>query len=577
MIQFIAAFSLAVGYRTRLSCVVVFLLLTSLHTYVPWVLNGGDDTMRIFLLWGCFLPLGRRWSVDAALRNVRDDALASHDPAYAQLLERRRRRDWSPHHDSVCSSASIAFKLNLVLLYVIAAGMKTDMAWSDGTAVHYALYLMQYTTWLALPIRRSALLARLATQATMVVEIYGPLLYLQPYNTALTSMLAVILFVGLHGSFWVALTVGLFSPACICVHLAHLPGPFFEWCAARFATPLRRHTKLIYDIGDTFTGVTLHIVKQFWLSSYTEVWPSLPHEGGPQKLSSAHAMAHFPGFSERMLQMVSVSELRRRGVALAILESSGDGVHFPNERTRWRLVSSLAPLPGVVRRSLGALFSWIFETNLWQLTFEKLRETASQLKPRQSPAAIGQVKVWRQRIINVVVALWFSVGLWSDLQSVGMVPSNTRLDTAAMVLHVNQWWSMFAPGPGHGSGYYLVVGETNDGRLFDFDIGGPAPTSLIPFNASSVPDILPFASARWRRAVLFAMQSSVAKTTYGMWLCRNWNSVAGRLQMSKIRFALRTVQAPPPGYDWRDAKPVVDDAEGDAVDCATGAVTRVKM
>jgi hypothetical protein len=147
-------------------------------------------------------------------------------------------------------SASVAFKLNLCLLYVMAA-VHEDRCGVDPTAQRCTMrcYLMQYTTWLALPIRRSALLARLATQATMVVEIYGPLLYLQPYNTALTSMLAVVLFVGLHASFWVALTVGLFSPACICVHLAHLPGPFFEWCAARFATPLRRHTKLIYDVG----------------------------------------------------------------------------------------------------------------------------------------------------------------------------------------------------------------------------------------------------------------------------------------------------------------------------------------
>jgi hypothetical protein len=82
------------------------MLLTSLHSYSPWLLNGGDDTMRIFLLWGCFLPLGRRWSVDAALRNVRDDALASQDPAYAQLLARRRRRDWSPQHESVFSAGT---------------------------------------------------------------------------------------------------------------------------------------------------------------------------------------------------------------------------------------------------------------------------------------------------------------------------------------------------------------------------------------------------------------------------------------------------------------------------------------
>jgi hypothetical protein len=292
-------------------------------------------------------------------------------------------------------------------------------------------------------------------------------------------------------------------------------------------------------------------------------------------------MAHFPGFSERMLQH---GEHRRaeaaRRHAMAILESSGDGVHFPNERSRWRLVCSLAPLPGAVRRAARRdVFSWMFETNLWHITFERLRDTASQLRPRESRATGGLMRVWRRRVLNVVVALWFVVGVWSDLFSLGMVAPNARLDAAATVLHVNQWWSMFAPGPGHGSAYYLIVGETNDGRLFDFDVGGPVPTSLRPFNASSaVPDILPFASARWRRAVMYAMQSSVAKSMYGAWLCRNWNNVRGHLPMARMRFALRTVQAPPPGFEWRaDLKPVVDDAEGDAVDCATGALSRVKM
>ena len=48
--QFIAACAMLVGYRTQLATIISCVLLISLHGYVPIVLNGGDDVMRIFLV-----------------------------------------------------------------------------------------------------------------------------------------------------------------------------------------------------------------------------------------------------------------------------------------------------------------------------------------------------------------------------------------------------------------------------------------------------------------------------------------------------------------------------------------------
>jgi hypothetical protein len=60
----LAAVGLLLGYRTRLSTVVVWALLMSIQWRNPLLLNGGDTLLRLLLFWGMFLPLGAYWSVD---------------------------------------------------------------------------------------------------------------------------------------------------------------------------------------------------------------------------------------------------------------------------------------------------------------------------------------------------------------------------------------------------------------------------------------------------------------------------------------------------------------------------------
>ena len=63
-INLIFAFLLLVGYRTRISTILLFIFTVSLHARNPLILNGGDDILRLFLFWSIFLPLGAVWSVD---------------------------------------------------------------------------------------------------------------------------------------------------------------------------------------------------------------------------------------------------------------------------------------------------------------------------------------------------------------------------------------------------------------------------------------------------------------------------------------------------------------------------------
>ena len=65
---------LLIGCLTRVATIGSWILLASLITRAPLVINAGDTLLLLLLFWSMFLPLGRMWSVDALVqRRPRDD------------------------------------------------------------------------------------------------------------------------------------------------------------------------------------------------------------------------------------------------------------------------------------------------------------------------------------------------------------------------------------------------------------------------------------------------------------------------------------------------------------------------
>ncbi|WP_208023619.1 HTTM domain-containing protein [Halorussus pelagicus] len=127
--------ALLLGYRTRLATVVSFVLVVSLHARNPVLLNGGDSLLRRLLFWGAFLPLGRRWSVDALRRGARR----------ADELQDRE----SNARSRVANLASAALLVQVVFVYATNAVYKLrgDL-WVNGDAILYVFSLNQLTTGL---------------------------------------------------------------------------------------------------------------------------------------------------------------------------------------------------------------------------------------------------------------------------------------------------------------------------------------------------------------------------------------------------------------------------------------------
>ncbi|MGA2231067.1 MAG: HTTM domain-containing protein [Tepidisphaeraceae bacterium] len=213
-IQFVLAFMLVVGYRTRLAIIGSYILLLSMQDRQPVLLYGADGALRLGLFWMMFLPLAERFSLDR--------------------LAGRARADTSRCYLGV---AGLAFILQVCIIYTFGALMKSGPTWHvDHTAVAYALATDAYSRPLGHWLGQFHGFDRFLTVATLFFELYGPALFILPLWSKWGRLLGIALFAGLQIGFGLCMTMGHFGPVMIALTLVFLPAFFWE----RIAEPLGR-------------------------------------------------------------------------------------------------------------------------------------------------------------------------------------------------------------------------------------------------------------------------------------------------------------------------------------------------
>lgn len=190
----LAYFGLLVGYRTRLCQLASLIAIISLQTRVDLLANGGDFVLGILCWWTLFLPLGRRFSVDAL------------------------RSDAPPDPTPVVSLAVFAATLQLAVIYYFNAVHKDGATWTRGLSVYYVLQQERIIGPFGLWARQHLPLAatRALTYGTLVIERALPLLILSPVGKPWTRRLAVLLVWTLHLGIQTFANFGVFSPV-MCV------------------------------------------------------------------------------------------------------------------------------------------------------------------------------------------------------------------------------------------------------------------------------------------------------------------------------------------------------------------------
>ncbi|MBN8247247.1 MAG: HTTM domain-containing protein [Verrucomicrobia bacterium] len=185
--------ALLVGWETRLATLGSWLMLVSVQHRVPAILSGSEILLRMLLLWGVFLPLGARWSLDQW---------------------RRRRRGGASSPDAatpIRSVASAAILLQMALMYLFSALYKSNGEWFRGEAVAGSLDHEFYGSAFGRSLLSHPNVLSVLTWGTLALEWLGPLVLLFPRSSwklrvsVLTAL--VVMHLGIH---W-ALEVGTFS------------------------------------------------------------------------------------------------------------------------------------------------------------------------------------------------------------------------------------------------------------------------------------------------------------------------------------------------------------------------------
>jgi len=229
----VAYVCLLVGYRTRLAQVLSWVAVLSLHARVFY--NGGDIVLAELCLWTAFLPLGRRYSVDAALAARRAAAAGAPPPTAAHADPA------APHAAQQITTPAIAVVLGqLFFIYLLNAIHKNGVTWREGSAVHYTLHQDSIVTLVGLWVRGwiTPGVSRALTWTTLAIEWTLPFLLISPFALKATRRAAQVLAATLHLGFVVFIDLQMFTPAM----LAFLPfllrsddaGAFERWWTRRW-------------------------------------------------------------------------------------------------------------------------------------------------------------------------------------------------------------------------------------------------------------------------------------------------------------------------------------------------------
>lgn len=468
VLAFVCFACLGLGWRTRTSHVLSLVMTTSLHNRILFAENWGAVALGTIMIWTAFLPLGRRWSVDALLASLR----TGRDETPADLAAKRLP---PPDNRPAVSLACFAILLQIAVIYGFNFAHKSGVTWRQGTAVHYVLNQERIVTTLGVWVREHAPFAftRAMTYGTLVIEGIAPVLVLAPFFRRWLRALAALLLTGLHGGIALLVNLGSFSAVMIAYYPLLLDGALWDALARRRGPP-KEKALAFYDAG---CGMCFRVVRVLArLDAFGRVrWiPNTDRELLPADVD--------PGLLETTLLVVD-AEPRRAGAPLRRWTRSDAIARVVSLLPGGALVAWVLRVPGLralagraydaVARSRGEISAWF--------GLDACGVPAS--KPAWSPSSPSfgletPARRWAHRALSIGRELGVAFAVFvlgaDALVSNGAVPQALRWEgrpkwmaEILMYPHVFESWSLFAPEAPRGDEMVVVDAVTVDGRHVD--------------------------------------------------------------------------------------------------------------
>lgn len=509
-----AGFALAMllGWRTRLATAGLFILTASLHAANPLIVNRGDATLRMLLFWGMFVPLGARFSLDAAM-----------DSGGRRLRDR------------FASMGTAALLAQVALIYWTSALHKTGDAWvSDGSAIYYALHLDQFATGLAVWARDAAPMSLLVALSFGVfwLEALGPFLAFSPIANGWARGVAAALFAALHLGLALFMKLGWFPLVSVAAWIPFLPSGLWDFFAKRTRTPERLGVKVWYDGECAFCLKMARVCRAFLL---------LPETPILRCQDDASILADMRRLNSWVLEDADGNRRYKFDGAIFLVRQSP--IFWP--------LAPLLRLPFLFAPCTFA-YAWVANNRMkagaavrW-LRYRPLRLGGGVAESLLAGALLGAVYAW---CVGPLVAPGggepghIAGGHFAPGQS-NVAP---RWFAAPMIaLHIDQRWDMFAPQPSPRDGWPVFVATLADGRQVDPFRGGAAVDWAKPASVSSL-----YAGQRWRKLAMTLWRPEYRPLwgPFTAWMRDRWEAShpGANDRVASIEVWMVEETTPPPG------------------------------
>lgn len=498
-----AAF-LLVGFRTRTVTIVSWVLLLSLQNRNPQILSGEDNLIMVLAFWAMFLPLGARFSIDAA-------------------LDRRAL----PAPNAYYSLASAALLIQGMSMYFFSALLKSDAQWvPEGTAVYYALQLDYFATPFALWFRQFPDLLQGLTYYVWMLELVGPLLIFLPIFHRTLRLAMLVAYITMHMGFFLCLEIGLFPFVSILMNLTFVSGWMWDSLDRRMRPAARKSLRIFYDEGCGFCHKTCRLLVTFLILPGVPIRPAQTDPKAAVLLAINNSWVVSDGEDGDYLEWDAVRHL------------------FACSPLFWPLakIMSVAPL-----QKLGNQFYQHIARNRPLLG----DITAVAMPWRSSPVRSGHTT-------NILAAFFLAFVTFQNFTTLPGFPLRMPDSMAALrqTAGLYQNWTMFAPHPEMTSAWPVILGELRDGTVVDVynrKVGIPS---------WSKPDVVSavFETYRWRKYLSIMEDLSYDRganlfaQNYARYICRTWNKEAGPGKALSVFNIYFNVEWTPPDYEPKDIK-----------------------
>lgn len=484
VIGLLAAVTFTLGWKTRISNLVVWLVIISFQARFPEVsTSGGDMLIRIFFFWSLFLPMSAVYSFDHAVRGTE-----------------RKEKEY-------LSIFTAAWIMQVFVLYFFTFIYKWAPVYhTNFEAVWYMLQLEVYTTPFGQWMGKQFLLTKFLSATCYALELIGPLMLLIPWKRDTWRSIAVLSFWGFHLGIGATMYLGNFVPICLIIWVGLIPTNWWEYISLKAKSVPKKMLTLYYNAESSFSKELALITKEIFFIDSLKIVPTSESQ-------------------QRLL----------KGDDLFILQSNEDNTYVNGPQMFSTLFqnSIFAPV-----RFLGRILSSDFSLymneakeagginlneNIQVNQESKNSKLLEYLKVLFHIMGFDKVKFRLNKFekflgtfLLILVLCWNVEGIIKKRKWYIGSP----FDEIMFAFQLNQGWSMFAPHPQRSDGWWVMEGVLKSGKNWDAlnnkEVSFKRPDSFYTT----------YKSDEWR-SFLGNVQGSRSDTyllALGRYLCRNWNA-----------------------------------------------------